>query len=55
MTMRSTSRASTQLALTLRARRLTFFLISGTLTLLAQTAPPTPKPSPDLVAGIPVN
>jgi hypothetical protein len=55
MTMRITSRASTQLALTLRARRLTFFLISGTLTLLAQTAPPTPKPSPDVVAGIPVN
>jgi hypothetical protein len=55
MTMRITSRASTQLALTLRARRLTFFLISGTLTLLAQTAPATPKPSPDVVAGIPVN
>ena len=46
MTMRVTSR---------RALRLAFFLISGALTLPAQTAPPTPKPSPDVVAGIPVN
>jgi hypothetical protein len=35
--------------------RLTFFIISGALTLHSQTAPPTPKPSPDVVAGIPVN
>jgi hypothetical protein len=55
MTMRITSRASTQSALTLRAPRLTFLLISGALTLQAQTAPPTPKPSPEVVAGIPVN
>ena len=38
-----------------RALRLTFLFISGALTLPAQTAPPTPKPSPDVVAGIPVN
>ena len=38
-----------------RALRLTFLLVSGALTLPAQTAPPTPKPSPDVVAGIPVN
>jgi (4-O-methyl)-D-glucuronate---lignin esterase len=41
--------------MTLRALRLTFLLISGALALQAQTAPPTPKPSPDVVAGIPVN
>jgi hypothetical protein len=41
--------------MTLRAPRLTFFLISGALTLQAQTAPPAPKPPPDVVAGIPVN
>jgi hypothetical protein len=41
--------------MTLRAPRLTFFIISGALALQAQTAPPTPKPSPDVVAGIPVN
>lgn len=46
MTMRITSR---------RALRLTLLLITGTLTLPAQTAPPTPKPSPGVVAGIPVN
>ncbi len=55
MTMRITSRPSTQSATTLRAARLTFLIISGALTLQAQTAPPTPKPSPDVVAGIPVN
>ena len=38
-----------------RASRLTFLFVSGALTLAAQTAPPTPKPSPDVVAGIPVN
>jgi hypothetical protein len=32
-----------------------FLLISGALTLQAQTAPSTPKPPPDVVAGIPVN
>ena len=42
--------------MTLRAPlRLTFLIISGALTLHSQTAPPTPKPSPDVVAGIPVN
>jgi hypothetical protein len=41
--------------MTLRAPRLTFLIISGVLTLQAQTSPPTPKPSPDVVAGIPVN
>jgi hypothetical protein len=46
MTMRVSSR---------RARRLTFLFISGALTLAAQTAPPTPKAPPDVVAGIPVN
>jgi len=35
--------------------RLTFLIISGALTLHSQTAPPTPKPSPNVVAGIPVN
>jgi hypothetical protein len=35
--------------------RLTFLIISGALTLHSQTTPPTPKPSPDVVAGIPVN
>jgi hypothetical protein len=53
--MRITSRPSTQFGMTLRAPRLTFFIISGALALQAQTAPPTPKPSPDVVAGIPVN
>src|SRR5271156_1793747 len=32
-----------------------FFFLGPTLILQAQTAPPTPKPSPDAVAGIPVN
>jgi hypothetical protein len=41
--------------MTFRALRLTFLVISGALALQAQTAPPTPKPSPDVVAGIPVN
>ena len=41
--------------MTLRAPlRLTFLILSGALTLHSQT-PPTPKPSPDVVAGIPVN
>jgi len=34
---------------------LAFFLIGPTLILQAQAPPPTPKPSPDVVAGIPVN
>src|SRR5258708_39808518 len=38
-----------------RALRLTFLFISGSLPLPAQPAPPTLKPSPDVVAGIPVN
>ncbi len=41
--------------MTLREPLLVFFLISATLTLQAQTPPPTPKASPDVVAGIPVN
>lgn len=44
--MRTTSR---------RALRLSLLLTSGALALPAQTAPPTPKPSPDVVAGISVN
>ncbi len=32
-----------------------YFLMSATVALQAQTPPPTPKPSPDIVAGIPVN
>ena len=34
---------------------LAYFLIGLALALQAQTAPPTPKPAPDVVAGIPVN
>jgi len=48
MTTRISSRLSVQFAMTFRAPRLAFFLISGALTLQAQTAPPTPKPSPDV-------
>ena len=39
----------------LREPLLALFFITPTLTLQAQAAPPTPKPSPDVVAGIPVN
>ena len=39
----------------LRVRFLVFLLISPALALQAQTPPSTPKPSPDVVAGIPVN
>jgi hypothetical protein len=45
----------TQHAGTLRARRLTFLIISGGLALQGQAAPPTPKALPEVVAGIPVN
>jgi len=41
--------------MTLKEPLLAFLLISPTLTLRAQTPPPTPKPSPADVAGIPVN
>jgi hypothetical protein len=41
--------------MTLRAPLLAFLLLPPTLTSQAQTAPPTPKSSPDMVAGIPVN
>jgi hypothetical protein len=41
--------------MTFREPLLAFFLITPALTLQAQTPPPTPKPSPDVVAGIPVN
>jgi hypothetical protein len=41
--------------MTRRAPRLTFLIIGGALSLQAQTAPATPKPSPDVIAGIPVN
>jgi hypothetical protein len=41
--------------MTLREPLLAFFLISPTLILQAQTPPPTPKPAPSVVAGIPVN
>jgi (4-O-methyl)-D-glucuronate---lignin esterase len=39
----------------IRGPLLAFFLVSSTLMLQAQTPPPTPKPSPEDVAGIPVN
>jgi hypothetical protein len=55
MTLRITSRPSTQFSMTLSAPGLIFLSISSAPTLQAQTAPPTPKPSPDVVAGIPVN
>ena len=41
--------------MTLREPLLLLFLMSATLTLQAQAPPPTPKASPDVVAGIPVN
>jgi hypothetical protein len=41
--------------MTLRAPLLAFLLLPPALTSQAQTAPPTPKSSPDMVAGIPVN
>ena len=41
--------------MTLREPLLAFALITPTLTLQAQTPPSTPKPYPDVVAGIPVN
>src|ERR1700755_2600981 len=44
-----------QFPMTFRELLLAFFLIIPTLKLQAQTPPPTPKPSPDVVAGIPVN
>jgi hypothetical protein len=40
---------------TFRRTLVAFVLISPALILQAQTPPPTPKPSPDAVAGIPVN
>ena len=41
--------------MTLREPLLAFALITPALTLQAQTPPSTPKPPPDVVAGIPVN
>ncbi|WP_260740134.1 glucuronyl esterase domain-containing protein [Tunturiibacter lichenicola] len=41
--------------MSLRARFLSFVLITPALTLHAQTQPATPKTPPDVVAGIPVN
>ena len=41
--------------MSLRVRFLSLVLITPALTLPAQTAPPTPKASPDVIAGIPVN
>jgi hypothetical protein len=51
MTTRVSSPPARQYPLTLLA----FILIGPVLALQTQTAPPTPKPSPDVVAGIPVN
>jgi hypothetical protein len=41
--------------MTLREPLLAFLLSSPALTLQAQAPPPTPKPAPNVVAGIPVN
>ena len=41
--------------MSLREPLLAFFFIGSTLPLWTQAPPPTPKPSPDVVAGIPVN
>ena len=41
--------------MTLREPLLAFLLSSPALTLQAQAPPPTPKPAPNVVAGIPVS
>jgi hypothetical protein len=53
--MKQPLRPSKLLPISPRAPLLAFLLITPTLILQAQTPPPTPKPSPDAVAGIPVN
>src|SRR6202034_1590332 len=48
-------RLTKQFPVILRKALVACFLIGVTLIPQAQTAPPTPKASPDVVAGIPVN